>query len=54
MALLDPHSQTSHLVKPQERAEILDPALREQGLYCILTDNLLTQDESQFKTWLML
>lgn len=32
MALLDSHSQTSHLVKSQKGIEILDPALREQGL----------------------
>lgn len=32
MALLDSHSQTSHLVKPQKGAELLDPVLTEQGL----------------------
>lgn len=32
MALQGFHSQTSHLVKPQKGAEILDPVLREQGL----------------------
>lgn len=34
MALLHSHPQTSHVVKPQKGAEILDPALREQG--CLL------------------
>lgn len=32
MALLGSHSQTSHFVKPQKGAEILDPVLRERGL----------------------
>lgn len=50
MALLDSHSQTSHLVKLQEGIKMLDPVPRKQCFYCMLTHNQLAQDNSQFRT----